>query len=167
MEKLKRIGKILIILTILAIWVLLFGACASRKVHKTEVKEQVTVQVTEQVKNDITTSKESNILVNSEENEIEVTPIDTAKVIVINGTSYKNAKVRLIKRKSQSTILEKETVKDLTKTDTRVNISSKTATRVKNTEKRPSPLNMLWWLLIPATVYFVWKYKYKIFGLWI
>jgi hypothetical protein len=67
----------------------------------------------------------------------------------------------------QYTILEKETVKDLTKTDTRVNISSKTATRVKNTEKRPSPLNMLWWLLIPATVYFVWKYKYKIFGLWI
>jgi Na+-transporting methylmalonyl-CoA/oxaloacetate decarboxylase gamma subunit len=166
MEKLKRIGKILIILTILAIWVLLFGACASRKVHKTEVKEQVTVQVTEQVKNDITTSKESNILVNSEENEIEVTPIDTAKVIVINGTSYKNAKVRLIKRKLQSTILEKETVKDLTKTDTRVNISSKTATRVKNTEKRPSPFAWLHWLWIPCIGYLIWKYKYKIFGLW-
>lgn len=161
----NNIFKLLITLLTVSL-VLLMSSCGTRKVEKSHTEQSsITEQATTE-KKDITTDKETKTVINDESNELEITPIDTSKVLIINGKEYKNAKIKIIHRKTATNVTAKETVKDLSKKDTRVNISSKKATRVKNVERKSNPFGPLFWILLPAAVYFIWKNKHKFIGLW-
>ena len=161
----KDILKVLITVTLLIIYILLFGACASRKVDKNNVKSEVKTEVNNQVKNNISVVRENLTTVNLEENELEITPIDTAKVLVINGKIYKNAKVKILSKKTTSTISNLETVKDLSTKETRVKVEEKKNTRVKNTVSTPFNYWLLLWLLIPLSIYFIYRHYRDYFKL--
>ena len=161
---LNDIRKLLITLLALSL-IALLSSCGTRKVQKSNVKEEVKTEQAVIEKKDIETKTETKTVINDQSNEMEITPIDTSKVLIINGKTFKNAIVTIRKKKVNTTIAEKATVKDNSVIDTRVKNSSKNATKVKNTERKSNPFTSLLWLLIPALIYAVWKYKFKLIGL--
>jgi len=162
---LKETFKLLVTLLALSLLVLLCSCSGTRKVQKSVVKESLSTEQSTTEKKDIETKTETQTVINDESNEMEVIPLDITKPFLINGKSYFNAKVKLTHRKNKTEITAKETVKDLSKYETKAIIAVKKQTRVKDTEKKSNPLLPLLWLLIPAGVYLIWKYKYKIIGL--
>ena len=140
-------------------------SCGTRKVEKSFTKEDVKTEQSTTQKNDVTTNKETNVVLNDEASEIEVTPIDTSKDLVINGKVFKNAKVKILNRKSQSAITAKETVKDNSVKTAKTSAVRNNRTVQKQLERKSNPFLPLLWLLIPAFLYLVYKYKNKITGL--
>jgi len=161
---LNDIRKVLITLLALSLIALLLS-CGTRKVQKTNVKEEVKTEQATTEKKDIETKTETNTVVNEETDEIEVKPIDTSKTITINGKKYKNAIVTLRKKKVNTTIAEKATVKDLSKHETKAITTVKKQEVKRNIERKSNPFLPLLWILLPAIVYAVWKYKFKLIGL--
>ena len=161
---LNDIRKVLITLLALSLIALLLS-CGTRKVQKSNVKEEVKTEQATTEKKDIETKTETNTVVNEETDEIEVKPIDTSKTITINGKKYKNAIVTLRKKKVNTTIAEKATVKDLSKHETKAITTVKKQEVKRNIERKSNPFLPLLWILLPAIVYAVWKYKFKLIGL--
>ena len=162
--ELNDIRKVLITLLALSLIALLLS-CGTRKVQKSNVKEEVKTEQATTEKKDIETKTETNTVVNEETDEIEVKPIDTSKTITINGKKYKNAIVTLRKKKVNTTIAEKATVKDLSKHETKAITTVKKQEVKRNIERKSNPFLPLLWILLPAIVYAVWKYKFKLIGL--
>jgi len=161
---LNDIRKVLITLLALSLIALLLS-CGTRKVQKSNVKEEVKTEQATTEKKDIETKTETNTVVNEETDEIEVKPIDTSKTITINGKRYKNAIVTLRKKKVNTTIAEKATVKDNSiKTDKTATVLNK-RTDQKQLERKSNPFLPLLWILLAAALCFIWKYKYKLIGL--
>ena len=161
---LKENYKILVTLIAISLLVLLCS-CGSRKVQKSDVKEETKTEQSTTKANDIESKTETNTVINDESNDVEITPIDTSKAIIINGKTYKNAKVKFLNRKSQTAITKKETVRDLSKQETKAIIAVKKQEVKRDIERKSNPLLPLLWLLIPAIGYLIWKYKYKLIGL--
>jgi len=114
-------------LVILILLCIIGCSCGSRKVQKSTIKEEIKTEK----KIDSTAQKEIKTVINDETNEIEITPIDTSKVLIINGKNYKNAKVKISNRKTKTDISAKEKTK-LTK-NVKSNIVKSNI--VKKTEK--------------------------------
>jgi len=163
-QNLIDVRKLMITLLMLSlIWLLC--SCGTRKVQKSSTKEENKIEQSTKINNDIETKTETKTVINDESNEMEIAPIDTAKVLIINGKEFKNAKVKILHRKTDTNITAKETVKDKTTIKNEAVIASKKQTTTKDIEKKSNPFTPLLWLLIPAAIYLIWKYKYKIIGL--
>ena len=157
---LNDIRKLLITLLALSLIVLLCS-CGTRKVQKSIVKEDTKTEQATTEKKDITSNKETNTVINDESNEIEVTPIDTSKALIINGKTFKNAKVKIIHKKINTTIAEKATVKDLSKYETKAITTVKKQEVKRNVERKSSNLWFLLWLLIPIGLYLLYRFVLK------
>ena len=125
--------------------ILLFTSCATRKVQKSTetIKEKSEILI---VKVD---SSKINIIDNSQELIFE--PIDTILPMIINGKSYKNTRIKALKKHINTSIQnnKKETLKAIKEVKTEV---------VKKEIKRTS-FNF-WWLLLLLLIpilYFVYK----------
>jgi len=164
MIDLKEVFKILVTFLVISLLVLLCS-CGSRKVQKSNVKEETKTEQTAKVNNDVETKTETKTVINDESQELEITPIDTAKVLIINGKTYKNAKVKFTTRKAKTEINAKEVVKDKSKSEIKAVTAVKKQTTTKDIEKKSNPFMPLLWLLIPAVLVLIWKYKYKLIGL--
>lgn len=81
-------------------------SCGSRKVNiiKTDIKKDSISIITKDTiaKSSIKINDSTNIIINTEEDELCLTPIDTSKEIVYNGKHIKNAILRIKKTKSNS-----------------------------------------------------------------
>lgn len=157
--------KLLVTVTILTVLFMFCTSCSSRKTQKSNVKELVKVEETTKVNTDIETKTETQTVINDESQEIEITPIDSSKVLIINGKIYKNAKVKILHKNTATKIDAKEVIKDKTKSETKAITDVKKQTKVKDTEKKSNLFTPLLWLLIPIGGYLIWKYKYKLIGL--
>ena len=125
--------------------ILLFTSCATRKVQKSTetIKEKSEILI---VKVD---SSKINIIDNSQELIFE--PINTILPMIINGKSYKNTRIKALKKHINTSIKnnKKETLKAIKEVKTEV---------VKKEIKRTS-FNF-WWLLLLLLIpilYFVYK----------
>lgn len=81
----------------LLILILIFFSCASRKVN---ISKTETIQKTDSIsieKKDSVSIIENAIFIKEKIDEIEIIPINKSNPIVINGTTYFNATVRLKK----------------------------------------------------------------------
>jgi preprotein translocase subunit SecF len=152
------IRKLMITLLMLSlIWLL--SSCGTRKVQKSVVKESSTTEQVITEKKDIVIDSQTNTVISNESNEIEVTPIDTSKVLIINGKTYKNAKVKILNRKSQTKIEANESVKDNTVKTVKVVTETKRDNKEIATERKSNPFLPLLWLLIPIIIYILWRNK--------
>ena len=155
-----------LLITLLAISLIaLCLSCGTRKVQKSSTKEESKTEQATIDKKDITANKETKTVINEDTDEIEVKPIDTSKTITINGKTFKNAIVTIRKKKVNTVIQNKEIVKDNSVKQTRAKVTVKKETKAKKIERKSNPFLPLLWLLIPAGLYLVWKYKYKFIGL--
>ena len=162
---------ILIILLIVGIW-----SCGSRKVETEIEKKEVKTEnnIVKESENQKESEKKEDINTNTKEvtneNESIIEPIDPTKEMIVNGKSYKNAKLTNKKtNKVKDTHEQKkvaEKVKEIEKTKevdkSKSSISEKL--KYKKVDKKESFIFSIWFwiilILILLALYWLYK-KYK------
>jgi len=139
----------------------LLFSCAARKVAVSKTQTQTyTDSLVVEKKDSISIQQNAIVVVDSTE-EIEVTPIDTAKPIVINETKYFNAKVKVRKIRKRTTDSSTIVVAKLTEKQVGVKKEIKQKTFDKKVDKKANYLFYLWLLLIPIAVWLIWRFGRK------
>lgn len=142
-------------LIILSLIFTIFGtSCASRKVNKSEVKEEIKTEQT--VKEEVKTDTDTNttIVDTSETTEIEIVPIDNSKPIEVNGKRYVNARLKLSKKKNAITTNSSEKVSQIAKKEGKT--KSNKVVEVKQSEAK-RPFNWWWIILVIGVAYLIYK----------
>jgi NAD/NADP transhydrogenase beta subunit len=134
-------------------------SCGSRKVQKSEIKEQEqkTEKITLETETRVTDN--SKIIDTSTTDEIEICPVSDSLPMVVNGITYKNAKIRHKKTKNNITINKDVKVQHKAKKEGLVMVKTNRIIEVKQTERKESYWWLLWFLLL-IPIYFAYK-KYK------
>lgn len=138
------------------ILIFLLMGCSTRKVNKSEVKEEVKTEQTvkEEVKTDSNTN--TNIIDTSETTEIEIVPIDNSKPIEVNGKKYVNTRLKLSKRKNAITTNSNEKVSQIAKKEGKKTEQSNKQSKGKETTKPDAPIVNTWknvWFILELTFY--------------
>ena len=149
---------------------LLLLSCGSRKVqvNTTEIKKDTSVTITQidSSKSIKTTDDNTNIYFNTEETEISIIPLDSTKEIKVNGKTYFNVKLRIKKRKDNTTYQNTKKVAQIDLKHvikhTEAKSSTKQNTKVKNIDRKESILNYWWILLILILIYLAYKWQNKL-----
>lgn len=131
-------------------------SCSSRKVNKSEVKEEATTEQT--IKEETTTNTDTNtkIVDTSETTEIEFIPVDNTKPILIDGKKYDNVIVRRVNKKNNVVTVENEKVSQIAKKEGKTKSNKVVEVKQKQTEaKRP----FFWWwiILVVGVVIFIYR----------
>lgn len=134
-------------------------SCGSRKVAKSEIKEQE--QKTEKITLETETRVTDNtkIIDTSTTDEIEICPVSDTLPMVVNGITYKNAKIRRLKKKNNISIVKDVKVQHKAKKEGVVMVRRNKVIEVKQIERKESYWWLLWFLLL-IPIYFGYK-KYK------
>jgi hypothetical protein len=146
-----------IVLALLAAIVL--TSCGSRKVNKSETKEQE--QITEKItlKTETRVTDNTKIIDTSTSDEIEISPVSDTLPMVVNGITYKNAKIRRKKSKNNISIAKDVKVEHNAQKEAVMMVKRNKVIEVKQTERKDSYWWLLWFLLL-IPIYFLYK-KYK------
>ena len=150
---------ILVAIVIALFFALVLTSCGSRKVQKSETKEQE--QKTEKITLETETRATDNtkIIDTSTTDEIEILPVDNTLPFTINGKEYKNVKIRHKKNKNNITINKDVKVQHKAQKEAVMMVKRNKVIEVKQIERKQSYWWLLWFLLlIPA--YYLWR-KYK------
>ena len=142
-------------LTLIALAFLLIG-CASRKVNKSEVKEEAKTEQT--VKEETTTNTDTNttIVDTSETTEIEIVPIDNSKPIEYNGHKVINGTLKLSKKKNAITTNSNEKVSQIAKKEGKKTEQRNKKSNLKETTKPDAPIVNTWeklWFILELAFY--------------
>ena len=148
---------------LLAIVLALLGAifltsCGSRKVNKSEIKEegQKTEKITLETQTRVTDN--TKIIDTSTNDEIEICPVSDSLPMVVNGITYKNAKIKRSKKKNNISIVKDVKIQhNAQKSDLKV-VKSNRIIEVKQTERKESYWWLLWFLLLIPIWYYGKKY---------
>jgi uncharacterized protein YpmB len=97
---------ILIVIILALITAIVLTSCGSRKVAKSETKEQE--QKTEKITLETETRVTDNtkIIDTSTSDEFEICPVSDSLPMVVNGITYKNAKIKRSKKKNNISIVK-------------------------------------------------------------
>jgi hypothetical protein len=150
-------GKYLALVLVISI---LFS-CAARKVAVTKTQTKTYTDSVSVEKKDSVSVKQNAIVIKETTGEIEITPVDTSKPVIIGDTKYYNAIIRF--KKKQTHIVDSsriETIKTSIK-DVRIKVGSETKLFDKKIEKKTNYFGYLLILLIPLTWYILRRYALK------
>jgi PBP1b-binding outer membrane lipoprotein LpoB len=153
-------NNILLIAIILALLGAIFlTSCGSRKVNKSETKEQE--QKTEKItlKTETRVTDNTKLIDTSTTDEIEIVPVDNSLPFTINGKEYKNAKIRHSKSKNNISIAKDVKIQHKAQKEGIVMVKRNRIIEVKQTERKESYWWLLWFLLL-IPIYILYK-KYK------
>jgi hypothetical protein len=150
---------ILIAIVIGLITAIFLTSCGSRKVAKSETKEQE--QKTEKITLETETRVTDNtkIVDTSTTDEIEICPVFDSLPMVVNGITYKNAKIKRSKKKNNISVAKDVKVQHKAQKEAVVMVKRNKIIEVKQTERKESYWWLLWFLLL-IPIYFAYK-KYK------
>ena len=119
---------------------LLLISCGSRKVNKSvvETKEQTTAKVEVIDKTETKTNTEINSVTidTTSTNEIVIEPINPLIEFVVNGKTYKNARITTKKVKSGVSTTTNEKVAKIERNDVKTNVAVKRKASVKVADKK-------------------------------
>ena len=146
---------------ILALFVPLLFSCAARKVAITKIETQTYIDSVIVEKKDSVSVQQNAIVITDSTEEIEVTPIDTAKPIIIGETKYFNAKVKIKKMRTRLVDSSKSTTFQSSEKQVSLKKEVKSKELDKKVDKKANYLFYLWLLLIPFCLWFIWKYLIK------
>ena len=152
-------NNILLVAIILALLGAIFlSSCGSRKVSKSEIKEQE--QKTEKITLETETRVTDNtkIVDTSTTDEIEICPVSDSLPMVINGITYKNAKIKRSKKKNNISIVKDVKVQHKAQKEGLVMVKRNKVIEVKQTDRKESYWWLLWFLLLIPIWYYGKKY---------
>ena len=150
---------ILIALILGLLGAIFLTSCGSRKVNKSETKEQEQTEIKTEEKTETKLTDNTKIVDTSTTDEIEICPVSDSLPMVVNGITYKNVKIRRKKTKNNININKDVKVQhNEEKSDLKV-VKANKVIEVKQIERKQSYWWLLWFLLL-ITIYFIYK-KYK------
>lgn len=133
----------------------IFFSCATKKVIVSNDKEDIKKDSIVVEKKDSSFVQQNAITVKEDSEEIEVTPIDTSKPVVIGTTPYFNAVVKIKKKQKKLVDSSKTVVNKTEEKKTEVKVEEKRKSKNKSVDKKTNLLNLWWLLLIPVVIWFV------------
>jgi hypothetical protein len=134
-------------------------SCGSRKVQKSETKEQEQKIEKSTLETETRVTDNTKIVDTSTSDEIEICPVSDTIPMVVNGITYKNAKIRRKKTKNNISVAKDVKVQHKAqKSDLKVEKTNKVV-KEKQIERKQSYWWLLWFLLL-IPIYFAYK-KYK------
>jgi H+/gluconate symporter-like permease len=153
-------NNILLIAIILGLLGAIFlTACGSRKVQKSETKETEKTEIKTEEKTETKLTDNTKIVDTSTTDEIEISPVSDTIPMVVNGITYKNAKIRRKKTKNNITIEKDVKVQHNEEKSGLMTFKRDLIIERKLIDRKQSYWWLLWFLLlIPA--YYLWR-KYK------
>jgi hypothetical protein len=151
---------------IIFILALLLTSCGSRKVaiNNTEIKKDSTaiteVKVEEEIKVEI--EEKTNVFVFDEAEEIEISPIDTSKVMYVDGKIYENVVIRAKKNKSgilhTNNIKASQTQRIDSLSKSIVVEKERTNIKTKDIDKKAAiDLHIIWWIIFIVIIFFIFR----------
>jgi len=153
-------NNLILVAIILALFfAIVLTSCSSRKVQKYETKEQE--QKTEKITLETETRVTDNtkIVDSSTTDEIEISPVSDTLPMVVNGITYKNAKIKRSKKKNNISVVKDVKVQhNAQKSDLKA-VKSNRIIEVKQIERK----NSYWWLLWFLLLIPIWYYGKKYF----
>ena len=153
-------NNIILIALILALLGAIFlTSCGSRKVNKSETKEQEQKNEKITIETETRVTDSTKIVDTSTSDEIEICPVSDSLPMVINGITYKNAKIRRKKTKNNISINKDVKVQHNAQKEAVVMVKRNKIIEVKQTERKEFYWWLLWFLLL-IPIYFGYK-KYK------
>ncbi|MEN9389318.1 MAG: hypothetical protein RLY61_402 [Candidatus Parcubacteria bacterium] len=145
----------------LALVIPLLLSCAARKVAVTKTQTENHIDSVVVEKKDSVSVKQNAIVITDSTEEFEVTPIDTAKPIIIGETKYFNAKVRLKKTRRHVVDSSKTIVSRSSENKISVKKDTKSKNFEKKVDKKSNYFVFLWVLLILLLLWLARKYLPK------
>lgn len=153
----RKENKTLLTSAIIAIFlVICLTSCSSRKVAKSETKENETKNEVKTEQTETKVTDNTKITDTSTTDEFEIIPIDNSKEIVVNGRTYKNVKIKHKKSKNNISIAKDVKVQHKAQKEGVVIIKRNKVVKQKEIERKQS-YYWLWWLLLLIPIYYLWR----------
>ena len=126
----------------------LLASCGARKVDVQKTDTIVKVDSTSTIKKEEVVITQNNISINTDTDEMEITPIDSTKPVVIGEKKYFNAKIRY--KKTKVALVDTTKKQEIRKESQEVKVVKDKREKVfkKNIDKKESLTVFWWWLLI-------------------
>jgi len=144
----------------LILLLIFFSSCGSRKVVSEKTNYEVKKDSISIVKKKEVIITENNISINTDIDEIEITPIDVEKPIVINDKKYYNAKIKA--KKTKIKLLDNTNKKEIKKDSSEIKVitNKKEIKEVRKVDRKQNYLSFLWWILLIAVIIYLYR-RYK------
>ena len=148
-------------------------SCASRKVsiNKTDVKKDSIVEakvVVTTIEKEIKTDS-TNINITTDSSETIITPIDSSKVIVVDGKSYKNVVLKIKKTKVNTLYVNNKTESNIKRKDsvatTKIQVKEQTTGKTKIIDKKANYWFLFYWLILILILYLLWRNRLSLLKL--
>ena len=142
---------------------IIFCSCGARKVEKSKTtdKEQTTIVDSSKTTTQIDTNVK--IVDVSESDEVTITPVDTSKVMIVDGKTYKNVVLKRKKVKNNITT-DKSIIASQIKQKAVKTAIVKTKVIEQKVSERESVVKWWWWLLLILLLsagYFTYRFYRK------
>ena len=137
----------------------LLASCGARKVAKSETKESQTNVESNSIKVQNTLTDNTKIVDSSTSDEFEICPVSDTLPMIVNGVTYKNAKIRHLKKKNNISIVKDIKVQHNAQKSGLKTVKTSRVIEVKQIDRKQSYL-WLWWLLLLIPAYYIYR-KYK------
>lgn len=126
----------------------LLASCGARKVDVQKTDTIVKVDSTSTIKKEEVVVTQNNISINTDTDEMEITPIDSTKPVIIGEKKYFNAKIRY--KKTKFALVDTTKKQEIRKESQEVKLVKDKKEKVfkKNIDKKESLIVFWWWLLI-------------------
>lgn len=151
---------------ILILIILLLSSCAARKVNVDKVDSVVKSDSTSVTKQEVVTTQDNHVSIVTNTDEIEISPVSDTIPMVVNGITYKNAKLRY--KKTKNVLVDTSKIKVAEKTSIKVEVKKedKVKTFKKAIEKESSYAVYIWWILIIIILIYLYnRFKSKFLSL--
>jgi len=127
---------------------LLLSSCGARKVDINKTDIVAKVDSTAVVKQEVVTTQDNHISVSTNTDELEICPLVDTVPMVVNGITYKNAKLSYKKTKKVLVDTTKIKVADKSSIEVKVKKDTSVNSFKKNINKKANYTIYFWWLLI-------------------
>jgi S-adenosylmethionine synthetase len=127
---------------------LILASCGSRKVAIDKIDTVVKVDSTSTIKKDEVVVTQNNVSINTDTDEMEICPISDTIPMVVNGITYKNAKIKY--KKTKTAVIDTTKKEEVRKESQEVKLVKDKKEKVfkKQVDKKESYSIYGWWLLI-------------------
>jgi hypothetical protein len=145
----------------LALVIPLLFSCAARKVAVTKIQTETHTDSVVVEKKDSVSIKQNAIVITDSSDEIEVTPIDTAKPVIIGDTKYYNAKVKV--RKNKIKLVDSSKTVTIQSTDKQIQVQKDIKSKVfdKKVDKKTNYILFFWLIVVLLMLWLARKYLPK------
>ena len=135
----------------------LLFSCAARKVAVTKTQTQTYIDSSSISRQDSVSIQQNAIVITNSSEEIEISPIDTAKPVIIGQIKYYNAKLKI--KKVRKRIVDSTTILVSKSNEQQVLVKKEVKQKVfdKKIDKKVNYAILIWFILILLLAYLAYR----------